>query len=282
MVWIVLGLNLAMFLVKLSVAYLSGSRSLLADSFQSFANLLISGVVLASLKIAEWGPDERHPYGYGKMEFLASAVVSLLLLLGAKCFLVFTIWEMATGSGEALPDLIAAGAAVVSIIGNRIAYRYGRCAGERLRSAAILANAKVNQADVWTSWAVIVAVVGANLGWPSLDHIVSIVISLLVARMALFELKDSVKRLMDYSPVRDTARIRELARRVEGLIEVRDIKTRLVGRDLWVDLEACVPGDRPIGEGLKISRKLKVMLIQNITEVAEVSVRLRPQPGGGS
>ncbi len=277
-----LGLNAAIFLVKLSVAYLSGSRSLLADSFQSFANLLISGAVLASLKIAAWGPDERHPYGYGKMEFLASAVVSLLLLLGAKCFLVFTIWEMATASGETLPNLIAVGAATVSIIGNQIAYRYGRCAGERLRSAAILANAKVNQADVWTSWAVIVAVVGANLGWPSLDHIVSIAISLLVARMALFELKDSVKRLMDYSPGPETSRIKQLARNIEGLIEVRDIKTRLVGRNLWVDLEACVRGDRPIGEGLGISRKLKAVLIRNITEVAEVSVRLRPPLEGGS
>ncbi len=282
MVWIVLGLNTAMFLVKLSVAYLSGSRSLLADSFQSFANLFISGAVLASLKIAEWGPDEKHPYGYGKMEFLASAVVSLLLLLGAKCFLVFTIWEMATAAGEALPNLIAVGAAVVSIIGNQFAYRYGRCAGERLRSAAILANAKVNQADVWTSWAVIVAVIGANLGWPSLDHIVSIVISLLVARMALFELKDSVKRLMDYSPGSETSRIKRLARNIEGLIEVRDIKTRLVGRNLWVDLEACVRGDLPIAEGLKISRELKAVLIRNITEVAEVSVRLRPRPEGGN
>lgn len=277
-----LGVNLGMFLLKVSVAVLSGSRSLMADSLQSFANLLISGAVLASLKIAAWGPDEKHPYGYGKMEFLASAVVSLLLLLGAKCFLIFTIWEMATAADDAVPNLIAVGAAVVSIIGNQFAYRYGQCAGERLRSAAILANAKVNQADVWTSWAVIVAVVGANLGWASLDHIVSIAISLLVARMSLIELKESVKRLMDYSPAKKTARIKDLARNVEGVIEVRDIKTRLVGRNLWVDLEACIPGDRPIAEGLKISRKLRAMLIKNITEVAEVSVRLRPQLEGGS
>ena len=69
---------------------------------------------------------------------------------------------------------------MISIIGNLLAYHYGRCAGEKLGSTVILANAEISRADVGTSVAVIVAVVGCQLGFSSLDHIVAIAIGAMV------------------------------------------------------------------------------------------------------
>ncbi len=274
--WIVVGLNTAIFAVKFFVALLSSSRSLLADSFQSLANLIISLIVLASLKIAGREPDEDHPYGHGNIEFIASGVVNLLLLLGALVFLVFSIVEMMEVGVETAPDLIAVLAAIFSIIGNRLASGYGLCAGRRLKSPAIMANARVNQADVWTSCAVIVAVVGANLGWPSLDHIVGIFIGLVIVHMAVVGLWDSVSHMMDQSSGLKPSEIRTLARGVEGVVEIGDIKTRLVGRKVWVDLEARVPGGRALAEGIRISRELERVLIRGHDEIARVAVRLVP------
>ena len=70
--WIILGINLGLFFVKGSFALISHSKSLLTDSFQSLANFIITLVVIASIRLAARGADKKFPYGYGKVEFLAS------------------------------------------------------------------------------------------------------------------------------------------------------------------------------------------------------------------
>lgn len=272
--WIVLGINIALLIVKIDVAIYSGSRALMADALQSLAALVISGVILASLKVANRDADENHPYGYGKMEFLISGVVHFFLFLGALAFIVVAIKEMTAAGPEQAPGLLAVAAGLVSMLGNHIAYKYGQCAGRRLGSSAILANAKVNLADFWSSCAVIFAVVGANMGWPSLDHIVALIIGLIIVRVSLMELEKSVIFLMDFSP--GTAQIKKIASRVEGVKEVRDIKTRLIGRKIWVDLEIGIPGGLEMADALRITRKLKHTLAESLGTIAEVSVRLRP------
>ncbi len=272
--WIVLGINIALLIVKVDVAIYSGSRALLADALQSFAGLVISGIVLASLKVAGRDADENHPYGYGKMEFLASGIVHFILFLGALIFIAVAIKEMTATGPEQAPELLAVAAGLVSMLGNHIAYKYGQCAGRTLGSSAILANAKVNLTDFWSSCAVIFAVLGANMGWPSLDHIVALIIGLIILRVSLMELERSVIYLMDFSP--GTARIKKIASRVEGVKEVRDIKTRLIGRKMWVDLEIGIPGGLEMEEALRITRKLKQTLAESLVAIAEVSVRLRP------
>lgn len=272
--WIVLGINIVLLIVKVNVALYSGSRALMADALQSLAALIVSGIVLASLKVASRDADEAYPYGYGKMEFITSGIVNFFLFLGALAFIGVAIKEMTAPGPEQIPELLAIGAGLVSMLGNHIAYKYGQCAGRQLGSSAILANAKVNLADFWSSTAVIVAVVGANLGWPSLDHIVALIIGLIIIRVSLMELEKAVILLMDFSP--GTAKIKKIASRVPGVREVQNIKTRLVGRKMWVDLEIGVLGSLEMEDALQITRKLKLSLAENLTTIEEVSVRLRP------
>ena len=88
--WVILGINLGLFLVKAGFAVISHSKSLLTDSFQSLANFIITLVVIASMRLAARDPDERFPYGYGKIEFLASSVVNMALMLAAIVFILFS------------------------------------------------------------------------------------------------------------------------------------------------------------------------------------------------
>lgn len=272
--WIVLGINLGMFLLKAVFALNTHSRSLMADAIESLGDVAITGLVLFSLSVVARNKDAKHPYGYGKVEFLIATVINFLLLIGALVFTGASVWEMFNAGPEKPPSLLAALVAAVSIGGNYIAYRYCKCSGEKMHSQAVLANGAVNWADAVTSIAVVAAVVAANLGFSSLDYLVGILIGLWIAMVALNGLESSVKELLDFSPGEQSDRIAEVARGVAGVESVRDVKTRLVGRMLWVDMEVLIAEKCTMGEGLWIVQNIKRSVLRDQRRIAEISVRL--------
>jgi len=274
--WIVLGINLGLFILKGLFALVSHSKSLLTDSFQSLANFIITIVVLASLRMASRGADEKFPYGYGKVEFLASGIVNMLLMVAAIIFIFVSFSEMIMVGPERPPKLIAIIAASISIIVNYMAFGYGRCVGEKLASTAILANAQVNLADVGTSIAVIVAVIGSNLGFSQFDHIASIVICVLIIKVTLDGINKAIKGLMDVSLCSEELHIRNLIEDIEGVQRVGDVRARLAGRSLLVDVDIFIPADWVLRRGLEIVQKIKNVLHRKMKEISDVSVQLLP------
>ena len=277
--WLVLGINSGLFLIKGIFTFISNSRSLFADTLESLTNVVITLIVLGSLKVAEKGYDKKFPYGYGKVEFLASGIVNLLLLLGAVYFIFVALKEMALVGPEKTPKLIAILAAVVSILGNWVAFAYGRCVGKKVGSASISANAWVSCADIATSVAVIVAVLGTNLGVVKLDHIISVMIALIIIKMTGEGIGKAIKGLMDSSSKSEEIRIRNLIKNIRGIKQIRSVRARQVGRKVWVDLEVAIPGSCPLQEGVKIIRCIKSVLHKKMENIAEVSVQLVPAKG---
>lgn len=278
--WIVLGINLGLFIVKGSFALASSSKALLADAFESLANSIVTIVVLVSLRISAKQADDKYPYGYGKMEFLASGIVNMLLMLAAVYFIFDAFREMVAVGPERPPGLIAIAAAVMSIVANQVAFGYGRCAGEKFGSAAILTNAMVNRADIGTSVAVIVAVIGSNLGFGKLDHIVAVAIGILIVKVTSEGLQKAIQGLMDVNVRSEEELIRRLAKGVSGVEEVGAIKARRVGRDVRVDLDVFVPPDRILDNALETVQSIKSALDRRTRSISEVSVQLFPYDGG--
>jgi len=274
--WAVLLINLGMFVLKLVFGIVSQSKALYTDAYQSLANLVITIVIMASLKMASRRADEKYPYGYGKIEFLASGVVNTLLMIGAIIFTIASFRELIIYEPDSPPKLVAIWAAVVSVVANQIAFGYGRCAGEKLGSTAILANAMVNRADVGTSVGVIIAVIGSNMGFARLDHIMSILIGGLIVKVTWDGTKQAVKGLMDVSVHMEEEYIQNLARSIEGVSRVGTVKARLAGRRLWVDMNIYVPPDCGLTRGLEIVQRIKDDLHQKMGNVSEVAVQLLP------
>ncbi len=279
--WIVLGINFGLFLLKGWFALISHSKSLLTDSFESLANFIITIVVLVSLKMASRSADDKFPYGYGKVEFLASGIVNMLLMVAAIVFIFISFSEMVMVGPEKPPGMIAIVAAAVSIIVNYIAFGYGRCAGEKLGSSAIIANAEVSRADIGTSVAVIVAVVGSNLGFSQLDHIAAIVICILIIKVTLDGAKKAVKGLMDVSLHSEERHIRNLIEDIEGVGRVGDVRARLAGRNLLVDVDIFLPSDWILSKGLETVGRIKNVLFRKMKDISDVSVQLLPLTATG-
>jgi cation diffusion facilitator family transporter len=276
--WVVLGINLGLFLLKGWFALISHSKSLLTDSFESLANFIITIVVLVSLKMASRRADEKFPYGYGKVEFLASGIVNMVLMIAAIIFIFFSFHEMVMVGPEKPPGLIAIIAAGISIFVNYIAFGYGRCVGEKIGSSAILANAQINLADIATSVAVIVAVIGSNLGLSQLDHIAAIVICILIIKVTLDGAKKAVKGLMDASLHSEERHIRNLIEDIVGVGNIGEIRARLVGRSLLIDMDIFLPPESILSKGLETVGKIKNILHRKRKDISDISVQLLTLP----
>jgi cation diffusion facilitator family transporter len=237
-------------------------------------------IVIVSLEIAKKQPDEKFPFGYGKIEFLSSVIISVLMMTGVVFFIIFSFREMLFVGPEKPPQLIAILAAGISIVANQFAYKYGKCAGEKLESPAILANAMVNSIDVVSSIAVIVGVIGSNLGLAQFDHIISVLIACVILKITSEEIQKAFRGLMDFSLHADEKEIVCLANSITDVKDVGNIKTRLVGRRVWINMEISVPEDWALAKGLEITDKIRNAILNKKNNVSEVTIKLIPYERG--
>jgi len=263
-----------MFLLKFILSIVSHSHALQADALQSLSCSVIALSVLISIKIAQRPASKNYPYGYGKIEFLTSCLVNSFLLVFAVIFLVISLKQLIAGGTESPPDMIALIGALVSIVANEGLFRYGLCAAQHLNSPALTANAWKDRADAMTSVAVALAIIGANIGLGFLDQLVAVVIILIVIRIALPGIAKAIKGLMDYSPKIISEKIKNLTCVIKDVVQVKNIKTRLLGSKIWVDMEVVIPKNYLLAEGLNIAQRIKQTLMQNMNTIADVTVRL--------
>lgn len=275
--WIGVWVNLALAVFKIAVGVVSHSRALIADAFYSIKDMTTASAIIVGLKASQRPLDDKHPYGYGKIEFLSTAFIGLIIILGSIVLLIISLKGFVAGSAQP-PLLIAAGAALVSMIIKELMYRNALCAGRRLNSPAIMAHAHHSRADVISSGAVFIGVLGANLGLTFLDSLVAIIEIIHMTIISVEILQDGLKGLMDVSLEPDRLdEIREIVTDLPGVERITQVKAHRVGQKIWIHLEIQVHPERSIADGYNIAEQVRHSLLKRMQHTGHVMVRLAPQ-----
>ncbi len=276
--WISFFSNLFNAAFKIGVGVIAGSHALVADGFHSLSDALTAIVTIFTLKLSQRPSDKGHPYGHGKVEFIAASVFSMMLLALAVIIMVKSIRSIVVGNLSA-PNFLAIGPAVVSIMVNIAISNYGLCVGRELNSPVITANAKENRADAFSSIASLVGIVGALAGFPILDPVAAIVVSLLIGRMGWEILREAGTGLMDGSIEKGRrARMRNLVGAVPGVRNVAFLRTRSIGQKIWADLGIEVSPRLTLFEADRIAQEVQNCLMRNYPEMQEAVVYLNSEP----
>lgn len=279
--WVGACTNVILAFVKIIVGLTSGSNACIADGLHSASNIITAIAITLSRRISVKQGSERFPYGFGKVEFLAAGAISLLITALAVTLIAVSIRRLISIPSPP-PHFSALVVAVISIVANEMLFRYMRCAGTRLNSQTILAYAWANRADCFSSIAVIVGVVGGMLGFHHLDPLAAIMVVAIIVKVSIKILIDSVKALMDYS-VND-AYGEDIRTIVEGMADVRalsGLKTRQIGRKIWVEMDILIDPGRSIREGHIIAEKVKARLLTKMIDLEKVLVHFQPMEQDG-
>lgn len=261
---------------KVFVGVLSGSIALVASGLYSFQDFISAGVVTIGFKISKKPPDPSHPYGYGKVEFIAVALVSIILIISIVAIFAISLHTIFRGPGEA-PHYIALWAAFLSLFVNLGMYRYSSCIAKQLNSPTIISHAAHCKADIFSSCAVVVAVTGAHLGLHAMDWIIAIVEIVHIIGISGKLFGKAIKGLMDTAASEDKVEeIKKVISDIDAVVGVNHIRTRQVGQKIAVDVSLGVPSDMKVEGADKVGNEVRKMLARKVKHTGEILVHYEP------
>ncbi|MBF0618636.1 MAG: cation transporter [Candidatus Omnitrophica bacterium] len=270
--WICFLGNSTLTLFKIYIGYVSGSKGLIADGIHSGTDVIATLMVIVTLAISGKKEDKTHPWGYGKAEFLGAALV-YMVLLGIALLILYDAVEVILSGQIHPPHIIAFFGALVSIIANYILSGYGFCAGRKLNSPAMIANANENRADLISSIAVLFGIVMANVGFPILDSLAAVLVGLIIAKTAIELGIEAFKSLIDESlPMEKRGLIEKTVLQYREVKGVNYINARRVGHEAWIDMEIFIDPKKTVTEGHMIAREARAALMRRFAQIKEVNI----------
>ncbi len=275
-VWWAFLVNIGQMTYKGLLGMMTGSAALVADAMHSGADVVASGVTMASLKLSNRPADDKHPYGYGNIQFISSSIVGLILIFGA----IYLIYESVSAiiAGDITePNPMALLGALISALTNEIMYRYQSCVGTENKSPAIMANAWDNRSDALSSVGVLVGIGIAVMGFPIADNIAAVVVGFMVIHIGIELNQEAISGLMDSSlDIDELKEVYDLAQEVDGVIGVVYLRGRHVGEEMHVDLNLYVDKGLTVKEGDQIVRWVKEKIEYGVEHVHDIRVSLTP------
>ncbi|HTS69470.1 MAG TPA: cation diffusion facilitator family transporter [Terriglobia bacterium] len=273
------GVNLGLAFTKCSAGILGNSFALVADGLESLTDVFSGLVVYYGLKIAVKPPDSDHPYGHGKAEPIAAAVVSLALMAAAVGIVYEGIREITRPHGAPAPYTLVVLAGV--LIAKELLYRHVQSVGASIGSLAVKSDAWHHRSDALTSAFAFVGISIALLGgpgWEVADGWAALCAAGVILFNALKLLRPAIRELGDIAP--DTgveAQVRAIAERVPGVIGLDKCFVRKMGFTFYVDLHVVVAGEMTVREGHRLSHKVEDEVLKELPQVAEVLVHVEPE-----
>jgi cation diffusion facilitator family transporter len=272
-------LNLAVAVAKIAFGYASGALSILSDGFHSLTDAGSNIVGLVGVRVARRPPDEDHPYGHRKYETVAAAGVTAGLLL-VMLEILRNAFNHLTGR-SAPPDISTAGFLImlVTVAINLWVVRYESGEARRLNSEVLLADALQTRGDVWTSFAVIVALAGARLGWPIFDPIAAIVVSGFIGYAGI-QIATTTTRILSDRIVISEADLEAVVMSVPEVLGCHHIRTRGSADHVFLDLHVWLDAETPLKAAHALSHVVKDRLMARYPQIADAIIHIEPPPRG--
>ncbi|WP_159996288.1 cation diffusion facilitator family transporter [Roseomonas sp. 18066] len=258
--------------------WLTGSVALLADALESIVNVAAAGAALIAVRLAAAPPDANHPYGHAKAEYISAVLEGVLIVLAALLILNESWHAWQAPSAPALPVQGLAISVVATLINGgwaAVLFREGR----KLRSPALLADARHLLADVVTSGGVVVGVgIVAATGLLWFDPLLAGLTAVNILFSGWGLLRDSVGGLMDEAVEPELlTRIRGLvSQEAQGAIEAHDLRTRHAGSTTFVEFHLVVPGEMRVAEAHEICDRIEAALKAALGS-AVITIHVEPE-----
>ncbi len=267
--------NILLFVIKLIAGLLTGHLSIMADAFNNLTDMASSVVTLAGFKLAGKPADEKHPYGHGRMEYIAGQVVSIVIMVVGAMLLKSSIEKIITPE----PTTFTVTALVILIVSIGIKlwmWGYNVRAGHKIGSEALLATAKDSRNDCIATSAVLASMIVEALTGVQIDGWAGAGVAAFIIISGISSCRDTMEPLLGSMPSKDLVDdIRNTALSQENIIGVHDIIVHDYGPGMrYVSLHAEVPAEM----GIMAAHELMHKTEKKIRETTDCDVTIHMDP----
>lgn len=275
--------NVALLAFKFAAGVLGHSSAMIADAIHSLSDFITDVVLLAFVHMSAKPQDEDHDYGHGKYETFATLIIGLAIMAAATGIIISGVDKLVDWVGGrqlAAPGWLALAAALLSIVVKEVMYRYTVRRGKTLDSPALVANAWHHRSDALSSIGAAVGIGGAILlgnRWTVLDPLASVVVGLLLLKVAIGLLRSSVGELTEHSLSSEVEKeIEDIICSYPDVSDPHNLRTRRIGNRFAIEVHVRMDGNSTLTAAHNRATAIEQRLRQRFGKQTHISIHMEP------
>ena len=273
--------NLALFVIKMLVGFLSGSIALIADGIHSLSDMVTDFAVLLGFYFGSKEPDQEHPYGHGRIETFSTMFIAVVLVAVGGLIIWKASMEIAKAHSAQEYARQMWGAvfwvALLSVVVKEALYRVSKKVAVKTNSSALYANAWHHRTDALSSIAVVIGFAAMRWGYMHGDHVAAIVVGLLIILVGVKIIGDCLRELTESAVDEGTIEhIKSIINSNSSIRQWHKLRSRTVGREVFLDLHILVDPSLSIAAAHEIAESLESALHEQITRPVNITVHIEP------
>lgn len=272
-------INIALSLFKLIAGITAQSGAMISDALHSASDVFSTFIVIIGVNVSGKESDKKHQYGHERFECVASIILAVILAVTGIGIGIRGIEKIAGGNyGELqIPGILALVAAVVSIVVKEWMYWFTRGAAKKINSGVLMADAWHQRSDALSSVGAFIGIFGARLGFPILDAVASVVICIFIEKASFHVFKDAIDKMIDKScDMQTMLYIMKIIEEQEGVERIDEVRTRLFGAKIYVDVEISADGTKSLEDAHEIAQRVHDQIEEKIPMVKHCMVHVNP------
>ncbi|MFA5431574.1 MAG: cation diffusion facilitator family transporter [Candidatus Paceibacterota bacterium] len=246
--------------LKLMVGVMTGSMGIISEAIHSLLDLGAAILTFFAVRFGDRPPDKDHPYGHGKIESVSALIETGLLFITSAWIIYEAVHRLMFKNVEVEATWYAFAVIIISIVVDISRSRALSKIGKETRSQALEADALHFSSDILSSLVVLIGLVFVFFGISGADSLAAIGVSLFVALAGYRLGKRTINVLLDAAPEGISEKAKEIAEKIEGVIAVELVRSRLLGPNSFIEMV------------IQIDRKMSMVKVQKIINNIEKEV----------
>jgi len=268
--------NICLAAVKVFFGVTANSMALVADGIHSLSDMTTDLAVLLGIHFGSKKPDRKHPYGHGRLETFSAGFIGMVLVVVGSAMIYYAALQVAARH-VARPRIVVLVIAVVSIIAKEWLYQLTRRIAVRSHSSALYANAWHHRSDAFSSVAVVIGVIALRFGFDYGDQVAAMAVGMMIIFVGVRVLGDCLREFTETAV--DSGTVKHIENIINANSSVRDwhkLRTRMVGREVFLDLHILVDPDLSVAAAHEISDSLEKALHEEVHRPVNIIVHIEP------
>lgn len=274
--WVSIIGNVLLFLFKFFFGLALNSIALIAEGFHSLSDVLTSIVVLFGFKFGSKPADEKHPFGHGRIEQIATFVIAFMLLSVAYEFGKTSIGRIISPPKVEF-NIIVMIFMFVSAIFKEWMARFSIFLGKKINSSTLIADAWHHRSDAIASLLVGIGFIFVRFRLFYVDGILGLVVAIFIGLTGVDLIKSSIDFLLGKAPDKDFLdRVKSITLSVPGVLDLHDILVHDYQSNKVISLHIEVEDNLSAKDAHRIALEVQDRLKKRLRE-SNISVHIDPK-----
>lgn len=270
--------NIFLALIKVVTGFLFKSAALISDGIHSFSDLLTDVVAIFGSHLASKPADKEHPYGHGKIEYLTSLVIGLVVIAVS-----LEVIHKSIMSKVVIPSILVAIVSLVTIVLKLLLSRYIIHQGKKMNNNILIASGSESSMDVISSLVVLVASLLMQLGsinkiFSYSDIIASVIVGIFIFKAGVNIIRDNLSVVLGAQETdrKYVSKIKKLIRETDGVVDVTSLVIMKFGHKSSLTLTITMNGSTTIEKAHEITDIIEEKIRKYSERIEFINIHIEP------